>query len=627
MAGTCGRWQRLEMPMFSGEYPDSWIVKVEEYHQKNQFSEREKIWFAEEFMEDEALDWFQWEDRSEPFVCWNEFKMNLLQRFRPTQRLLSETNMKVWPQNVGMISDLHVSGSGSSQPDLERQNRQTTLEKTRRDLESREADGTLSNFSRSGAISLRSESIDINLAAKKMEERLGSEEEQLSAVWEGISKEMDGVKGDLQKIPAREKNVMLILGKLDLLMRNQGEKSPGIKGTSEDLPSSHSKRTAEDGSGGGSGTGLNRIIELAQRVEDRNMALKVAKGMTSSTWIRQQPHIQPFRSQSASLLKTATPNDKSYGLSPNDKLFSPRGDSSEIEWDPNWIWTGLRDSRARDEGKRAGLGEIAPDLEDPRRKGLFRGGLWSEGERWSRAATFGAGLTISDAAEAGLGNLAAVWTGTHDSGDVEAVSGWYSSDPLNSGDIMVRAWKFGSKPRVGGAEFRNSGQMRAGSRVSGVGRTDSCVIGSRLRNSNIIGPTSGSIGVGPKNFSESGTNFNKLCNGSSNFGPNWTGSGNSNTPGARAGEIDFIGVELGHSANRRCDIFEFVTPKTKISMFHGLNNGSNGFFALDYTSVAPFPPWFVTIEVGSSRIAMPFNILEGGLDDMGRRWRHSTAVT
>ncbi|EXC06838.1 hypothetical protein L484_017304 [Morus notabilis] len=136
---------------------------------------------------------------------------------------------------------------------------------------------------------------------------------------------MDGVKGGLQKIPAREKNVMLILGKLDLLMRNQGEKSPGIKGTLEDLPSSHSKRTVEDGGGGGSGTGLNQIIELAQRVEDRNMALKVAKGTTSSTWIRQQPHIQPFRSQSASLLKASTPNDKSYGLSPNDKLFSPRG--------------------------------------------------------------------------------------------------------------------------------------------------------------------------------------------------------------------------------------------------------------------------------------------------------------
>ncbi|EXC06837.1 hypothetical protein L484_017303 [Morus notabilis] len=120
---------------------------------------------------------------------------------------------------------------------------------------------------------------------------------------------------------------------------------------------------------------------------------------------------------------------------------------------PNQIWTDLRDSRARDGGRRAGLGEITLDLEDPRRKGLFHSGLWSEGERRSRAATFGARLTIFDAAEAGLGNLAAVWTATHDSGNVEAVSGRYSSDPLNSGDIMVRAWKFGLKPGVGGAEF------------------------------------------------------------------------------------------------------------------------------------------------------------------------------
>ncbi|EXC31289.1 hypothetical protein L484_011368 [Morus notabilis] len=247
-----------------------------------------------------------------------------------------------------------------------------------------------------------------------------------------------------------------------------------------------------------------------------------------------------------------------------------------------------------------------------------------KGERRSRAAMFGAGLTISGAAKAGLGDLAAVWIGTHDSGDVEAVSGRNSRDPLNSGDIMVRTRKFGSKPLVGGAEYQNSSQMRVGSHVSGVGRSDSCVIGSVLRNSNIIGPTSGSIGVRPKNFRKSGTNFSKICNGSSNFGPKWTGSGNSSTPGAGDGEIDFIGVGFGHSANGRSYISEFVTPKNKIFMFCGLNNGSNGFSALNYTSVAP---WFVTVEVGFSRIAMPFNILKGGLDNMGRRWHHSTVVT
>ncbi|EXB44965.1 hypothetical protein L484_026554 [Morus notabilis] len=89
----------------------------------------------------------------------------------------------------------------------------------------------------------------------------------------------------------------------------------------------------------------------------------------------------------------------------SDRIWTESGDSSEIEWDPNQIWTGLRDSRARDEGRRAGLGEIAPDLEDPRRKGRFDSGLWSEEERRSRAATFGAGLTIFGVAEAGLGDL------------------------------------------------------------------------------------------------------------------------------------------------------------------------------------------------------------------------------
>ncbi|EXC54608.1 Receptor-like protein 12 [Morus notabilis] len=50
--------------------------------------------------------------------------------------------------------------------------------------------------------------------------------------------------------------------------------------------------------------------------------------------------------------------------------------------------------------------------------------------------------------------------------------------------------------------------MRVGSRVSGVGMSNSCMIVSRQRNFNIIGLISGSIRVGLKNFKESGTNFN-----------------------------------------------------------------------------------------------------------------------
>ncbi|EXB54779.1 hypothetical protein L484_019910 [Morus notabilis] len=492
MTGTCGHWQRLEMPMFLGKDLTSWTVKVEEYCLNNRFSECEKVWFAEEFMEGEALEWFQWEDRRRSFACWSAFKINLQLRFRAMhERLLSEKNEKVWPQDV-MISDLHVSGSGPTQPVLE----------------SLEDDNNLINFSRSGAKSFRFETIGGNLVVK--------------------------------------------------------------------IENAHT-------------------IMVGGRQADK---IVLDRGMFA-------------RNPARLRLDSKIP----VGLGPIRAIATRRGP----------ILAGF--GPARNEGRGAGLGEIAPDLEDQRRKGRFDGGLWSEGERRSRVATFEAGITISGAAEAGLGDLAAVWTGTYDSGDVEAVSSRYSSDPLNSGDIMVRTLKFGSKPGVGGAEFRNSSQMRAGSRISDVGRSDSCVIGSALCNSNIIGLTSGSIGVGPKNFSESGTNLNKMCNGSSNFGPNMTGFGNSITPRAGDGEIAFIGVGLGRFENGRSDISEFVTPKPKISMFCGLNNGSNGFSALDYTSVAPFPPWFVTLEVGSSRIAMPFNILKGGLADMGRRCRHSTAVT
>jgi len=60
MEGTLGRWQQLEKPMFSGEDPDAWIARVEEYFLKNRFSDQEKVMFIEEFLEDKAFQWFLW---------------------------------------------------------------------------------------------------------------------------------------------------------------------------------------------------------------------------------------------------------------------------------------------------------------------------------------------------------------------------------------------------------------------------------------------------------------------------------------------------------------------------------------------------------------------------------------
>lgn len=201
MEGTLGRWQQLEKPMFSGEDPDAWIARVEEYFLKNRFSEQEKVMFIEEFLEGKAFQWFLWEDRRRPFVCWSAFKMNLLHRFRPTQILLSETNMEVRPQDEGMISDPHVSGGSSSQPDLQHQNRLTTLEKTRRDLESREADGTPSNFLRSGAISLRPKSIGtvLGMAEEEFDGSLNELKKEIRVTHESMMKGIEEFRKEVRK--------------------------------------------------------------------------------------------------------------------------------------------------------------------------------------------------------------------------------------------------------------------------------------------------------------------------------------------------------------------------------------------------------------------------------------------
>ena len=118
--------------------------------------------------------------------------------------------MEVWRQNVGMISDPHVSGGGSSQPDLEHQNRLTTLEKTQRDLESREADSTPSNFSRSGAISLKSKSIGtfLGMAEEEFDGRLDELKKEIRVTHESMMKGIGEFRKEIRENFAQIRKMM-----------------------------------------------------------------------------------------------------------------------------------------------------------------------------------------------------------------------------------------------------------------------------------------------------------------------------------------------------------------------------------------------------------------------------------
>lgn len=85
----CGRVEnksrRLDMSIFNGEALDAWVLRAERYFSINQFTNWEKIEGAAVCFEGEALTWYQWENGRQPLTRWEDLKLLLLQRFRPSQ--------------------------------------------------------------------------------------------------------------------------------------------------------------------------------------------------------------------------------------------------------------------------------------------------------------------------------------------------------------------------------------------------------------------------------------------------------------------------------------------------------------------------------------------------------------
>lgn len=79
------RVRRLEMPVFNGEAPDAWIFRAKRDFGINQFTNEEKVEAAAMYFEGEALAWFQWENGRQPVLRWEDLKLLLLERFRPSQ--------------------------------------------------------------------------------------------------------------------------------------------------------------------------------------------------------------------------------------------------------------------------------------------------------------------------------------------------------------------------------------------------------------------------------------------------------------------------------------------------------------------------------------------------------------
>lgn len=73
------------MPIFDSENSDGWIFRAERYFNMNQMSNWEKLEVAIVCFEGKTLAWFQWKDGWQPMGRWEDLKILVLERFRPSQ--------------------------------------------------------------------------------------------------------------------------------------------------------------------------------------------------------------------------------------------------------------------------------------------------------------------------------------------------------------------------------------------------------------------------------------------------------------------------------------------------------------------------------------------------------------
>ncbi|QHO46404.1 hypothetical protein S83_019520 [Arachis hypogaea] len=75
--------RKLDLPVFSGEDPNGWLVRMERYFRVIGVVPAQRLDFATMALEGEALTWFEWWEEYTPFQTWRRFKEDLLKRFQP----------------------------------------------------------------------------------------------------------------------------------------------------------------------------------------------------------------------------------------------------------------------------------------------------------------------------------------------------------------------------------------------------------------------------------------------------------------------------------------------------------------------------------------------------------------
>lgn len=82
--GIQTRFPHLDFPHFNREDPTGWIYKVEQFFHYQRTAREERVVLASFHLQDEALQWYQWYEKTQPNMQWEEFTQALCVHFGPS---------------------------------------------------------------------------------------------------------------------------------------------------------------------------------------------------------------------------------------------------------------------------------------------------------------------------------------------------------------------------------------------------------------------------------------------------------------------------------------------------------------------------------------------------------------
>ncbi|KAL0540077.1 hypothetical protein IC582_024306 [Cucumis melo] len=98
------KYKKLEMPMFLGENPESWVYRAEHFFEINNLPEAEKVKVAVVSFGQDEVDWYRWSHNQKKVESWEDLKTRMFEFFRDTgQKSLGARLIRI--QQEGSYND------------------------------------------------------------------------------------------------------------------------------------------------------------------------------------------------------------------------------------------------------------------------------------------------------------------------------------------------------------------------------------------------------------------------------------------------------------------------------------------------------------------------------------------